>query len=50
MLSAEVRHMSDGTVHQPLDGRGAPVTGSSRDIGRAIALELADGGADVVVN
>ncbi len=35
---------------QPLVGRIALVTGSSRGIGREIALELARGGADIAVN
>ncbi|MBI4913124.1 MAG: 3-oxoacyl-ACP reductase FabG [Acidobacteria bacterium] len=36
--------------NQPLLGRAAFVTGSSRGIGRAIALELASWGADVAVH
>lgn len=35
---------------KPLEGKLAFVTGSSRGIGRAIALKLASMGADVIIN
>jgi 3-oxoacyl-[acyl-carrier protein] reductase len=40
----------DAISNQPLKGRTAVVTGASRGIGKAIVLELAKRGADVIVN
>ena len=40
--------MSD--IKLPLTGKNAIVTGSSRNIGRAIALALAADGATIVIN
>lgn len=42
--------MTANPSSRPLAGKRAVVTGASRGIGRGIAIELARGGADVVVN
>ena len=42
-------HPATGSLAQPLSGRSAIVTGAARGIGRAIALELARAGADLVI-
>src|SRR5262245_58027263 len=47
---AQVKSPSDYRTFADLSGMAALVTGSSSGIGRAIALELARGGADVLIH
>jgi NAD(P)-dependent dehydrogenase (short-subunit alcohol dehydrogenase family) len=49
MLQGGVTQMTNGTA-QELEGKTALVTGSGRNIGRAIVLEFASRGANVIVN
>src|SRR5580704_3563098 len=49
-MTTQLSTKPDATVAQPLLGRVAVVTGSSRGIGASIATELARAGAHVIVN
>jgi len=43
-------HITDRSVHKPLEGKIALITGASKRIGRAIAMALAEEGAGIVAH